>query len=67
MSKLGEGLFYNTSKKIRAFLYPTSGKESINYFIDRGWRTDQPARKIFLIGPVVAEILKVTTRWQTRV
>ena len=49
-----------------AFLYPTSGKESINYSMDRGWRTDQP-KKNFLRVPLVADMLKVTTRCQTRV
>ena len=38
-------------QKIWAFLYATSGKESINHFIDRDWRTDQTAKKIFKSAP----------------
>ena len=51
-------------QKNLSIFYPTCGKESINH-LHRGWRTDQPAQKFFQIGPVVAEVLKVTTRWET--
>ena len=59
--QLGYSLYFK-KKKNRAFLYP-SGKESVNHFIDKAWRTVLiNLQKILRIGLVVSEILKVTTR-----